>query len=122
MLLDHPGVGQRLGQLGQPVQRPGRILAHVVPDLVEVDLAQRGRRGGRLEQVLHAVELPQLRGQVGGPGQAHRALALEVVGTLPTGAGHRPLQVLRQALHLPAQVHVLEHGLHQAAQLGLLLG
>ena len=76
----------------------------------------------RLEDLLHAVELAQLGGQVGGPVHAHRALAVEVVGALPAGVGHGALEVLGQALDLPAQVHVLEHGLHELAQLGLLLG
>ena len=79
-------------------------------------------RGGRLEDLLHPIELAQLRGQVGGPVHAHRALAVEVVGALPAGVGHGALEVLGQALDLPAQVHVLEHGLHQLAELGLLLG
>ena len=122
LLLDQPGVGQRLGEVGQPVQRPRRVLAHVLLDLLEVDLAQGGRGGGRLEHLFHAVELAQLRGQVGGPVQGHGPLAVEVVGTLPAGVGHGTLEVLGQALHLPAQVHVLEHGLHELAQLGLLLG
>ena len=53
VLLDETLVGQRLGQLGQPVQGPRRVLAHVRPHLVQVDLAQgrRGRRG--LEEVLY---------------------------------------------------------------------
>ena len=122
LLLDQPGVGQRLGQVGQAVERPGRVLAHVLAHLVQVDLAQRGRRRGRLEHLLHAVELAQLGGQVGGLAHAHGALAVEVVGLLPAGVGHGALEVLGQALDLPAQVHVLEHRVHQAAQLGLLLG
>ena len=122
VLLDQPGVGQRLGQVGQAVERPGGVLAHVLAHLVQVDLAQRGRRGGRLEHLFHAVELAQLGGQVGGLAHAHGALAVEVVGPLPAGVGHGALEVLCQALHLPAQVHVLEDRVHQIAQLRLLLG
>ena len=88
-----PCVGQRLGQLGQPVQGPRRVLAHVRPHLVQVDLAQGRRVRGGLEEVLHAVELTQLRGQVGGPREAHRPLALEPVGATPAGLGHGQLQV-----------------------------
>ena len=79
-------------------------------------------RGGRLQHLLHAVELAQLGGQVGGLAHAHGALAAEVVGLLPAGVGHGALEVLGQALHLPAQVHVLEDRVHQVAQLRLLLG
>ena len=91
VLLDQPRIGQRLGQFGQPVQGPGRILTHVGPDLVEIDLAEGGRRRRRLQQILHAVELTQLGGQIGGAGQAQRAFAVEPVGALPAGIGHRPL-------------------------------
>ncbi len=48
--------------------------------------------------------------------------AVEVVGTLPPGVGEGALEVLGQAVDLPAQVHVLEHRLHEPAQLRLLLG
>ncbi len=122
MLLNEPGVGQRLGQVGQPVEGAGRVLPHVLAHLVQIDLAQRGGRGGRLDHLFHAVELAQLGGQVGGLAHAHGAFAVEVVGLLPPGVGHGALEVLRQALHLPAQVHVLEDRVHQAAQLRLLLG
>ena len=117
-----PASASDLVQVGQAIERPGRVLAHVLAHLVEVDLAQGRRRRRRLEDLLHAVELAQLGGQVGGPVHAHRALAVEVVGLLPAGVGHGALEVLRQALHLPAQVHVLEDRVHQPAQLSLLLG
>ncbi len=94
----------------------------MLPDLIEVDLAEGGRRRGRLEHVLHAVELAELAGQVGGAVQRHRALAVEVVALLPAGVGEGTLEVLRQAVDLPAQVHVLEHGPHELAQLRLLFG
>ena len=122
LLLDQTRVGQSLGEVGQSLEGAGGVLAHVATDLVDVDLAQRGRGRGALEDLFHPVELAQTAGQVGGLVQAHRVVAGEVVGALPAGVGHGALEVLGQALDLPAQVHVLEHGLHQLAQLGLLLG
>ena len=44
------------------------------------------------------------------------------MGALPPGVGEGTLEVLREALHLPAQVHVLEQSVGQLAQLSLLLG
>ncbi len=74
VLLDQAGVGQRLGQVGQTVEGAGGVLAHVLLDLVEVDLAEGGRGGRGLEDLLHAVELAELGRQVGGAVDAHRAL------------------------------------------------
>ncbi len=122
LLLDQPGVGQRLGEVGQAVQRPSGILAHVLPDLVEIDLAEGGWGGRGLEHLLHTVELAQARGEIGGAVEAHRPLAVEVVALLPARVGERALEVLGQPLHLPTQVHVLEDRLHELAQLSLLLG
>ena len=122
LLFDQTRVSQRLGQLGQVVEGARRILAHVRPDLVEIDLAERGGRRRRLQDLLHAIELAQPRGQVGGAVDAHRTLAREIVGTLPARLGEGALEVLGEALHLPAEVHVLEHGVGQLPQLRLLLG
>ncbi len=94
----------------------------MLPHLVEVDLAESGRGGGGLEDLLHAVELAQLGGEVGGAVEAHRSFAVELVALLPARFGKRALEVLGQALDLPTQVHVLEDRLHELAQLGPLLG
>ena len=122
LVLDQAGLGQLPGQPGQPVERAGGVLAQVAGHLVEVDLAQGGRRGGRLEHVLHPVEFAQLGGQVGGLGQAHRRVAAEAVALAPPGPGEGPRQVAAQPLDLPAQVHVLEQRLGQRAQLVALFG
>ena len=90
--------------------------------LVQVDLTQGCGGGGGLQHLFHAIELAQLGGQVGGLVHAHGALAAEFVGLLPACVRYGALEVLGEALHLPAQVHVLEDRVHQVAQLRLLLG
>ena len=41
LLLDEPGLLEHLGQLGQPLEAAGRVVAEQVPRRVEVDLGQR---------------------------------------------------------------------------------
>ncbi len=113
---------QGLGQAGQPLERAGRVVAELAAHLVDVDLVQRVGRGGRGEELLHPVELTELAGHVGGVAEAHRVLAPEPVGLAPARARHRLAQVAGQALHLPAQVHVLEQRVGQRLELLALLG
>ena len=117
-----PRLLELLGQLGQPVQRLGGILAQAAGHLVQVDLGQRGRRVGGPEVPLELVEVPQPAGGVRGLAHAHRVVAAEPEPLLPPGVGEGLLQVARQPVDLPPQVHVLEQGLGQALELGPLFG
>ena len=46
-LLDQPGVLEHLGQLGQPLERAGRVVAEQLAGLVDVDLGELRRAGWR---------------------------------------------------------------------------
>ena len=60
--------------------------------------------------------------QARGLGEAERILALEVVLAIPAHLREERLQVARQLLDLPPQIHVLEELLGQALELRPLLG
>ena len=121
-LVDEPGVGQLLGQIGQPVEGAGGVLTQVARHLVQVDLGERGRRLGRAEEVLELVEVAQRGRRIGGISHAHRLVAPEREALIPAGPREGPLEVAGQPVHLPTQVHVLEQALGQSLQLRPLLG
>ena len=70
-LFDEAGLLELLGQTGQAVERPRRVVAEMPGHLVEVDLGQRSGRRGRAEELLELVHLTETAGRGGGIGQAH---------------------------------------------------
>ena len=122
LLLDQAGVLQHLGQLGQPLERAGRVVAHQVADAVHVGLGQRAGAGGVAQQVLELVEVAELLHRLHRLAHAHRVLALEVVALVPAHLREHRLQVLAELIHLPAQVHVLQQLIAELLQLRPLLG
>ena len=117
-----PASASCLASLDRRSSELGGVVAQVPPHLVQVDLGQGRRRGGRAQEVLQLVQVPEPAGGVGPLAHAHRLVAAEPVALVPTGPGERPLQVAGQPVHLPAQIHVLEQRLGQALELGPLLG
>jgi hypothetical protein len=122
-VLDEAGVGQLACQLSQMLEGTGGVVTQVARHVVQVDLGEGGRRRGRLQHLFHAVQLGQLRNHVGGTGHSQRlARARETLALVPAGVGKRLLEVVRQALDLPAQVHVLQERIGQRPELVALLG
>ncbi len=117
-----PASCQLLGQLGQPVERVGRVVPQVPADLVQVDLGQGGRRVGRAQEALEVVEVAQSTGGVGRLPHAHGLVTTEAEPLVPAGTGKGLLQVAGQPVHLPTQVEVLEQRFGQALELGPLFG
>ena len=60
LLLDEAGLLEHLGELGQPLERPGRVVAHQVAHPVHVGLGERAGVGGVAQQVLELVEIAEL--------------------------------------------------------------
>ena len=63
-----------------------------------------------------------MSGSVGRLRHRQRALALEAKGIVPPKVRESRSQVGAEAVHGPAKVHVLEHGIGEALKLGSLLG
>ena len=55
-----PGLLEHLGQLGQPLEAAGGVVAEQVAGPVDVDLGQRARVGGAAQQVLELVDVAEL--------------------------------------------------------------
>ena len=120
-LVDETGVGQLAGQLGQLVERSSGVVAEQLGRPLDVDLGQGAGVGGgghHLLELVHVAELVHDRGRLGEP---QRVLATEVVLPVPAGLREGLLEVGAEAVHLPAQVHVLEQRLGQLLELGPLL-
>ena len=118
---DQARVLEALDHLGEALELAGGIVAEVATERVDVDLAQRGGRRRRREQVLHPLELSELPSGVSRAGHRERSLALEAEGIAPPHLRECGAQVGAEPVHRPAQVHVLEHGLGEALELGTLL-
>ena len=78
--------------------------------------------GGGRHHLLELVHVAELVHDRGGLGETQRVLAAEVVLPVPAGLREGLAQVGAEAVHLPAQVHVLQQRLGQLLQLGPLLG
>ena len=108
-VLDEPGLGQHPGQLGQPLQAAGPVVAQQLPGHVEVDLGQGARGRRRRQQVLELVERAQPVHEVDRLGHAQGVACRSVWNrSLPRLARERGPQVLAEPVDLPAQVHVVE--------------
>ena len=107
-VLDESGLGEHPSQLRQPLQAGGAVVAQQVARHVEVDLGQGAGRRGRRQQVLELVEVAQPLHQVDRPGHAERVAAPRLELPPPPLPRERPLEVLLEAVDLPAQVHVVE--------------
>ncbi len=121
-ILDQPGVLEHLGELAQPLERAGGVVAEQIADAIHVGLGQGRRGGGALEQVLELIEVAQLLHRLHRLGEAHRILTVEVVRLAPVHLGEHPLQVGPELIELPPQVHVAEQLIGEVLQLRPLLG
>ena len=110
-LLDEPGLLEHLGQLAEAVERAGGVVAEQLAGAVEVDLGQLARLGGGAHEVLELVEVAERVEQAGHLAELQRVVAAEVLRALPRQVGERLLQVARELVDLPAQVHVLHERL-----------
>ena len=121
-LLDEPGFLEHLRELAQPVERLRGVVAEQLARAVEVDLGElAGLRGGP-HQVLEVVEVAERVEQAGHLPELQRVVAAEALRALPRQVRERLLQVARELVDLPAQVHVLEQRLGERLQLRALLG
>ena len=76
LLLDEAGLLEHLGQLGQPLEAAGGVVAEQLAGPVDVDLGQRARVGGAAQQVLELVEVAELAHE-------HRAASAKPSGSWP---------------------------------------
>ena len=121
-LLDEAGVLEHLGQLGQPLERPRRVVAQQLAGPFEVDLGQLAGLGGLPEQVLEVVHVAQRVEEARHLRHRQRVVAAEAHLPLPRELRERLLQVAAELVDLPAQVHVLEQRLGEGLELRALLG
>ena len=121
-LVDEPGFLEDLRQLLEPFERARRVLAEQVARLVDVDLGELAGLGRVLQHVLELVEVAERLEQPGHLPELHRVVAAEVLPLVPRHVRERLLEVARQLVDLPAQVHVLEQRLREPLELRALLG
>ena len=121
LLLDQARLLEHLGELGEALQRPRRIVAHQVAHSIHVGLGQRPGAGRAAQQVLQLVEIAEVLHGLHRLAHAHRVAALELVALLPAHLREHGLQVLAELAHLPTQVHVFEQLIGELLQLSPLL-
>jgi len=109
------------GVLGRFVPEFGRIVAQEVAHLVHVGLSQRRRIAGVFHEVFELIQVGQILHGLHGLLESHRLLTREVVLLIPPSLGKHALQVLRQLIHLPTQVHVFKQLFRKLLQLCTLL-
>ena len=98
------------------------VVAEELAGTLDVDLGQLTGLGGRAHEVLERVEVAERVEQAGHLPEAHGLVAGEVLRLLPRQVRERVLQVARELVDLPAQVHVFEQRLRQRLQLRALFG
>ena len=113
-LVDEAGVLEHLRQLLEPLERAGGVVAEQVAGLVDVDLGELAGLGRVAEHVLELVEVADRLEHARHLAELHRVVAAEVLALVPRHVGERLLEVPRQLVHLPAEVHVLEQRLARA--------
>ena len=121
-LLDQARLGEHPGELGEPLERAGGVVAEQVADAVHVGLGERAGVRGVAQQVLELVEVAEVLHRLHRLAEPERVLPGEVVGLLPAHLREQLAQVAAELVHLPAQVHVAEQLVGQLLQLGPLLG
>ena len=121
-LFDQAGLLEHLGELGKTFERARRVIAEHRARSVDVDLRQLARLRRLAEQVLEVVHVAERVEQPGHLPHRERVVAAERHRTLPRQVRERLLQVARQLVDLPPQVHVLEERLRELLELRALLG
>ena len=112
-LIDQPGILHHLGQLRQLVKRFGCVIAQKIPHFVHVGLGQSSWITRVFHEVFELIQVGQILHGLHGLLEAHWLLTRKVVLVVPPGLGKHSLQVLRQLIHLPAQVHVFKQLLRE---------
>ena len=109
-------------QLGQALGVDAGLLAEGRLEGLEVDVLHPRARVGLRELLGQGVHLPQLLHGPGGLAHAHRVVAAEAAAALPVLAGAHALELLVEPGELLGQPRVAEGLLHEALELGALLG
>ena len=121
-LLDEPGVLEHPGELGEPLERPRRVVAEELAGTVDVDLGELARLRRLAQEVLEVVHVAERVEEPGHLAHRERVVAAERHRALPRQVRERLLEVAGELVDLPAQVHVLEERLGELLELRALLG
>ncbi|HCB33805.1 MAG TPA: hypothetical protein DEP69_01085, partial [Acidimicrobiaceae bacterium] len=108
--------------LAEAFDRLGRLVAEQTPHPVRVDLGQGARVHRPRQHLRQVVQVAETAHHVGGLRHRQRVVAAEVVVAVPAHLRERLLEVLRQLLHLPAQVDVGHQLLGEVGEPAALLG
>ena len=109
-----PASSSMLRELGELLQRTGRVVAEEVAHAVEVDLGELTRVGRVAHQVLERVDVAELVEQRAHALERERLVAAEAHPLAPTHLRERVAQVLTELVHLPAEIHVVEQRVRRA--------